>query len=278
MSTKLDSNQVLKNVYDEPANRLRTDASVSVVLGTVEVIINHVNDSIKIGDGTDLALVTASGELNVLASAQPGVDIGDVTVNNAAGASAVNIQDGGNSITVDASNLDIRDLVFATDKVDVSGSEVSLDATSLAALENITVTVSNEVEIKNDSGSPVPISGTVTANAGTNLNTSALNLETTQSTFSGKFSPASAAITTVARSATTQVILASNSSRKGFLLHNDTAAICYVAFAATATTALFTLRVAANSLYESPIPCYTGVISGIWSGGGANNLIVTELT
>lgn len=34
---------------------------------------------------------------------QPGVDIGDVTVNNAAGASSVNIQDGGNSITVDGS-------------------------------------------------------------------------------------------------------------------------------------------------------------------------------
>lgn len=32
---------------------------------------------------------------------QPGVDIGDVTINNAAGGSAVNIQDGGNSITVD---------------------------------------------------------------------------------------------------------------------------------------------------------------------------------
>lgn len=45
--------------------------------------------------------VTAAGELNVLASAQPGVDIGDVTVNNGAGAGAVNIQDGGNSITVD---------------------------------------------------------------------------------------------------------------------------------------------------------------------------------
>lgn len=34
---------------------------------------------------------------------QPGVDIGDVTVNNAAGGSAVNIQDGGNTITVDGS-------------------------------------------------------------------------------------------------------------------------------------------------------------------------------
>lgn len=62
-----------------------------------------------------------------------------VTVQNPAGASAVNIQDGGNSITVDAVNLDVRDLVFATDKVDVSGSSVSLDAGTLAALETITV-------------------------------------------------------------------------------------------------------------------------------------------
>jgi hypothetical protein len=49
------------------------------------------------------------------------------------------ITDGGGSITVDASNLDIRDLVFATDKVDVSGSTVELGATTLAALETITV-------------------------------------------------------------------------------------------------------------------------------------------
>lgn len=55
----------------------------------------------KLTDGTDTALVTVSGELNVLATAQPGVDIGDVTINNASGVSAVNIQDGGNSITVD---------------------------------------------------------------------------------------------------------------------------------------------------------------------------------
>lgn len=34
---------------------------------------------------------------------QPGVDIGDVTINNASGAGAVNIQDGGNTITVDGS-------------------------------------------------------------------------------------------------------------------------------------------------------------------------------
>lgn len=56
---------------------------------------------------------------------------------------SVNITDNGASITIDATDLDIRDLAFATDKVDVSGSEVSLDATTLAALENITVTATD---------------------------------------------------------------------------------------------------------------------------------------
>jgi len=64
------------------------------------------------------------------------------------------------NITVSATDLDIRDLAFATDSVDVSGSTVELGATSLAALENITVEVSNEVEITNDVGNPIPVSAT----------------------------------------------------------------------------------------------------------------------
>lgn len=43
------------------------------------------------------------------------------------------------NITVSATDLDIRDLAFATDKVDVTGSTVELGATTLAALETITV-------------------------------------------------------------------------------------------------------------------------------------------
>lgn len=56
---------------------------------------------------------------------------------------SVNITDNSGSLTVDAVNLDIRDLAFATDKVDVSGSEVSLDSATLAALENITVSATD---------------------------------------------------------------------------------------------------------------------------------------
>lgn len=39
------------------------------------------------------------------------------------------VEDGGGSITVDAVDLDIRDLDFATDSVDVSGSSVSISGT-----------------------------------------------------------------------------------------------------------------------------------------------------
>lgn len=70
----------------------------------------------KIGDGT-----TPSQYLKVLADG------------------SINVNDNGGSLTVDASDLDIRDLVFATDKVDASGSVVALDAPTLAALESITV-------------------------------------------------------------------------------------------------------------------------------------------
>lgn len=102
-------------------------------IGDVDVLTqparSHATDSIRIGDGTDLALVTAAGELNVIATAQPGVDIGDVTVNNAAGASAVNIQDGGNSITVDGTvavtRLDVVDFIDGANSVlDTSSTNI----------------------------------------------------------------------------------------------------------------------------------------------------------
>lgn len=76
---------------------------------------------------------------------------------------SVNITDNGSSITVDATDLDIRDLVFSTDKVDVSGSTVALDAPTLAALESITVqnpAGAGAVNIQ-DGGNSITVDGTV---------------------------------------------------------------------------------------------------------------------
>jgi len=118
------------------------------IVSSVELeISNSVNNPIPVSGTVTLD----SGTLSALEN---------ITVQNGAGSAAVNVQDGGNSITVDAINLDIRDLTFATDKVDVSGSTitttpsgtqdvniissvildttgsvVALDSTTLAALE-----------------------------------------------------------------------------------------------------------------------------------------------
>lgn len=68
---------------------------------------------------------------------------------------------------VSATNLDIRDLAFATDSVAVYGSE------GVAIQQKAT---SNDLIVTLD-GETITISGSVTANAGTNLNTSLLALE-----------------------------------------------------------------------------------------------------
>lgn len=59
----------------------------------VEVDLSHVDDSVKVGDGTDFLAINADG--------------------------SINITDNGGSLTVDAVDLDIRDLNSATDSVTV---------------------------------------------------------------------------------------------------------------------------------------------------------------
>ncbi len=57
-------------------------------------------------------------------------------------------------VTVSATNLDIRDLVFATDKVDVSGSSVSISGT-------VGVTQSTSPWVIGDGGGSITVDGTV---------------------------------------------------------------------------------------------------------------------
>lgn len=68
LNTKLDSEQVLKRSYDETKNRIRVDAEVTATIGPVDVIIDAASgDSIKISDGVDTLLVNADGSINVVA-------------------------------------------------------------------------------------------------------------------------------------------------------------------------------------------------------------------
>lgn len=101
--------------------------------------IGHVADALKVNfsnttitvTATDLDirnLVFSTDKVDVSGSTNIGLDaatlaaLESITVQNGAGAAAVNIQDGGNSITVDATDLDIRNLDYSQDNVAIKGS------------------------------------------------------------------------------------------------------------------------------------------------------------
>lgn len=114
----------------------------------------------KLTDGTDTALITASGEQNVIATAQPGIDIGDVTVNNASGGSAVNIQDGGNSITIDSPGLPtaLGQAVMASSMPVVIAS----DQSAVPTTEAPPTTIFNGKTTVTTAGTRVTLSGSTT--------------------------------------------------------------------------------------------------------------------
>lgn len=84
------------------------------------------------------------------------------------------------------------------------------------------------------------------------------------------------ALTSVSLTTSTQVLLAANSSRKGFMIYNDSLNMLFVAFAATASTTAFSTKIQAGGAYEPGID-YTGVISGIASSASGAARI-TEFT
>jgi hypothetical protein len=90
---------------------------------------------------------------------------------------------------------------------------------------------------------------------------------------------ATATNTNVASSATSVTILASNASRRGASVFNDSTQILYLDLAGdVASTTNYTVQLATNAFYELPPPAiYTGKITGIWAAANGNAR-VTELT
>lgn len=90
---------------------------------------------------------------------------------------------------------------------------------------------------------------------------------------------ATGTVTSVADTATSTTLLASNASRKGHTIYNDSTVTLYVKHGATASTTSFTVPIAAGGFYESPAsPIYTGIIDGIWASDAAGSARITEYT
>lgn len=217
--------------------------------------------------------VDASGSI---LGANSGVDIGDVTINNASGAAAVNIQDGGNSITVDGTvaisgSVAVTGTFFqATQPISAAALPLPTGAAT-AALQTQPGVDIGDVTINNaagasavniqDGGNSITVDGTV-AISGT------VTTKETRSATPGQTSPA--------MSTTTATILASNANRLGATIYNEGSATVLMKLGATASATSYTCQIASGGYYEVPFG-YTGVIDGITASGTAT-LRVTELT
>lgn len=133
---------------------------------------NNGDAAIRIVDGTVTSqqlTVNSDGSLNITDNGGSlTIDAVDLDTRDLTFATdSVDVSGSSVTATVTATDLDIRDLAFATDKVDVSGSEISLDATTLAALESITVqngAGASAVNIQ-DGGNSITVDGSVAVTA-----------------------------------------------------------------------------------------------------------------
>jgi len=87
---------------------------------------------------------------------------------------------------------------------------------------------------------------------------------------------AAAAQTSVAGSAVNVTLLAANAARLGASVYNDSTAILFVRFQATASAANFSVKLFPEDYCEVPFG-YTGIIDGIWASA-TGNARVTEYT
>lgn len=283
-------------VYSETADNLKnqshaavTTSAPSYTTGTTRSLSLNTAGGLRTdGSGVTQPISAASlplptGAATAALQTQPGVDIGDVTVNNASGASAVNIQDGGNSITVDGT-------------VGVSGSVVVTN-TVLSVVGGGTEATAQRVTIASDStgllsvddnGGSLTVDGTVAATQSGTWNITNVSgtvslptgaaTETTSASILGKYTSATSTLSNVAASATSVTLLALNASRESAIFYNDSTSACYVKFGSTASATSFTYKLrAAETLIVDGIPVYTGIVTGIWDSA-TGSMRVTELT
>lgn len=82
--------------------------------------------------------------------------------------------------------------------------------------------------------------------------------------------PTTATPANVSSSATNVTLFAADGTTNARTIYNDSTAVLYVKFGATASATSFTVPLAAGAYYEFPQPVYAGQVDGIWaSANGA---------
>lgn len=242
----------------------------NVVTPNGDAIVDDTNDAIRV----NVVSSTGSGMTDAEFSAHLPLPVSD-------NGSSLTV-DG--SVTVSATDLDIRNLSSVTDSVTVTGT--------------VAATLSEPISV-DDNGGSLTVDGTVAAtqsgtwNIGTvSTITNVVHVDDNASTISvddgggtltvdgsvttNATKSSTATLSNVASSATSVTLLSANSNRLGATVYNDSTQILYLKFGTTASTSSYTVKMVADAYYEIPFN-YTGRIDGIWASANGSARI-TELT
>ena len=196
-------------------------------------------------DGDYEMLQMSAGRLWTSATIDAALPAGANAIGKLAANSGVDIGDV-DILSIAAGDNNIGNVDIVTVPAPLSTTGGGTEATALR------VTIANDstgVVSVDDNGSSLTVDGTVTSNEGT---------------------VSSATLANVASSASSVTLIASNASRKRFMIFNDSTENLYVKFGATASTSSFTVKILPDGYYEAPSPCYTGVVDGIWSSANGS--------
>ncbi len=87
---------------------------------------------------------------------------------------------------------------------------------------------------------------------------------------SNVLNPQSATLANVASSASSVALFADAGPVNGRAIFNDSTAVLYVKFGATASSSSYTVQIAAGGYFEFPVPVYAGEVDGIWASANGN--------
>lgn len=155
---------------------------------------------------------------------------------------------------------------IATDAAAIEGLLATIDADTGGILTAVQ-TLDNAI-----SGSEMQVDVVASLPAGTNNIGDVDVLTTVLPTVN-----TTAAVTSVADTATSTTLLSSSADRKGFRIHNTSSAVLYVKYGTTASATDFTARLGQHDYLEENF--YSGRVDGIWaSDPGDGAALVTSLS
>lgn len=82
--------------------------------------------------------------------------------------------------------------------------------------------------------------------------------------------PTTATLANVASSASNVTLFAAAIGTNGRTVYNDSTAVLYLKYGATASNTSYTVQLAAGAYYEFPQPVYAGQVDGIWASANGN--------